>query len=334
MRTETFLDDSAKTRMGTQTNMKPLISFVVPIYNVEQFLPKCLDSIYELSQQSIELVLVNDGASDSSGEIMARYHEQFPAITKLITQENKGLSAARNKGLDNASGEWIAFIDSDDFIDSKAMLNVIKVLQQTDSDIIAFDGYRYIDASAKLQALLNKPNPYNNGETVKSIDYLTTLIDNSITNVVTVWDKIYKKSIIDKYDMRFISGMLHEDVPFTFKLLCNDNKLTYIAEKVLYYRQREGSIVNTPASIAKAHARITNIFYIIDLLKVNNISNVVLNDYLVFIAKTVAADKFALPYSLLFSMGLRRISVKKRLILIWIMCVNLFLKQVKTSNEQ
>ena len=117
---------------------KPLISVVVPVYNVEQYLKKCLDSIIKQKYNNLEIIIVNDGSTDNSQKICQEYVKKDKRI-KLITQKNQGLSAARNTGIDNAHGKYISFVDSDDYLDLEFINELYNTIIENKSDISACD---------------------------------------------------------------------------------------------------------------------------------------------------------------------------------------------------
>ena len=112
-----------------------MISIIVPVYNVEKYLNRCIDSILKQIYIDFEIILVNDGSTDSSGIICEYYHEQYPQIITVIHQNNQGLSQARNTGLEQAKGEYITFIDSDDFISPNYLYVLLKNMKMYDADI-------------------------------------------------------------------------------------------------------------------------------------------------------------------------------------------------------
>lgn len=300
----------------------PLISIIVPIYNVEDYLRQCLDSLYALDHSLIEIILVNDGSTDSSLTILNEYSYTYPSISKVVNQKNGGLSAARNSGLEVATGEWISYIDSDDFVDPKAMQRVINELNETETDIVAFDGYRFMHETKEKLPLFQYNIPFSHNEGVQGLTYLSGMIANNMTNVVTAWDKIYRKSTLEKLKLKFVEGILHEDGPHTFRLFCNNVTVKFLHERVLYYRQRAGSIINSSNSQKKMESKIFNIQHHLDLFEEKNINIETLNDYLVFSIKGVVNAKYAVPDDLFKKLEKRKLSLKKRIILQWLKIKN------------
>ena len=121
------------------------ISIVVPVYNSENFLEKCVDSLINQTVESKEIVLVNDGSTDGSQGIIDRYVAEYPDMIKCVKQENSGQAVARNVGLENASGEFIAFLDSDDYMEKNAYEVALKKAEAEDLDVVCFDFYEVIN---------------------------------------------------------------------------------------------------------------------------------------------------------------------------------------------
>lgn len=299
---------------------KILASVIVPIFNVEKFLHQCLNSIYELSM-NIEVILVNDGSTDSSLTIINQFKMLYPKNTIVISQSHSSVSAARNVGLANASGEWIIFIDSDDFIDSAKMKRILEYISTSKSDVVAFDGYRYVEETGNVLSLNSRQNPFSNAGIVTGRQYLTTLIEKSMINVVTVWDKTYRKSMLDRIGLKFIEGVVHEDVAYIFTLFINDVSVEYRSEKVIYYRQRAGSIMHTP-SPHRITSKIKVIEYLLNLYAEKNLNNTVLNDYLVFSVKNLIMDGHKVPVALLTKLRDKTLSFKKRIFLFVLRVIN------------
>ena len=192
-----------------------LISVVVPIYNVEAYLKECIDSIVAQTYRDIEIILVDDGSTDHCGQICDSYQD---SRIRVFHNENYGLSATRNFGIKKSRGEYIYFIDSDDWIDPFVLEEAVKNIGN--ADILCF-GSKNANYSG-YEALL----AHINGE---------------ISNVV--WNKLYKRHCFD--DIRFPDGRLMEDTATTYKLLYQAKRVSCIEFNGYHYREREGSISNT-----------------------------------------------------------------------------------------
>lgn len=221
--------------------MPDLVSFIVPVYNVENYLADCLDSIIKQTYENIEIILVNDGSTDSSPSICKEYLTKDNRI-KLINKQNGGVSDARNIGMDVAKGEWITFVDSDDVITEDYCTSLINTTNESSSDI-AIGGVKkiYMDKSENdkwTQQGAGEPSDWisHSGEEI-IIQYYYRKIPGY------AWGALIKKSIIG--DLRFPKGRLFEDAYFMPRLLQRTKKVSCLDKVVYYYRQRRGSIVNS-----------------------------------------------------------------------------------------
>ena len=219
--------------------MKPLVSIIVPIYNVEKYLRKCIDSILNQTLENIEVILVNDGSTDNSGKIIDEYKVRDSRVI-AIHKENGGQSSARNIGLDIAKGKYIGFVDSDDWIDKDMYNQLVKKIEKSQSDICVCGRILY----SENDTLLNKIEVKN-----ETIDFNKQSLGEYTVNklfynhTVVVWNKIYKKDIIDTNKIRFkdVSYVGSEDALFNYSILCHVNKISSI-DKVFYNQlERNGS---------------------------------------------------------------------------------------------
>lgn len=218
-------------------DIKKKISIIVPVYNVEQYLSKCLDSIISQTYKNIEIIIVNDGSTDSSGNICKEYAKCDNRII-LLEKPNGGLSSARNYALDyiadNGGTDYISYVDSDDWVDVNLYQTIIDVLNENpDVEVLAFGSYWIHN---------NIPTEHNNivlGRLSYKDHWGKTFIGN-ITHCV--WDKVYRYDKIR--GLRFIEGRKNEDLPYSFTL--SMNKIIYLGiDSLLYYyrAKREGSIM-------------------------------------------------------------------------------------------
>lgn len=216
------------------------LSVVIPIYNVEQYLEECLESIYKLNIKK-EVILVNDESPDNSYKIIEKYKKLYYEETIVINQKNKGLSGARNSGLKVASGEYIAFIDSDDFIDTKKYEEFFKKGQKEDLDIILGTYIKYKDGKY-LERYKRNSNINLLGVITGKEFFEKSIKMNSFRE--EVWDDVYKREFLLKNDLKFKEGLLHEDTLFSIQALIKARKVKYIDIPFYIYRQREGSIMS------------------------------------------------------------------------------------------
>lgn len=214
------------------------LSIVVPVYNVELYLEECLDSIYNIKNIKKEVILVNDGSTDSSLDILKLYEEKYSHCTKLINKKNGGLSDARNIGMKNSKGKYIYFIDSDDYIDSEKFERIFLKGFKKNVDIIKASGYYLKENKVlKLDKKEIKTSIYSGKKLIK-------LLHKNKYARVEVWLSIYKKIFLEKINNYFIKGLIYEDTIFSYKCWLNSDNIMYINENFYYYRIRKGSIMN------------------------------------------------------------------------------------------
>lgn len=222
-----------------------LISIIVPIYNVEKYLHKCVDSLIGQTLKDIEIILVDDGSTDKSGEICDEYRLKDNRI-KVIHKKNGGLSDARNAGIDIAKGDYITFLDSDDWIELNMYEKLYKYIKQENADI----------AQCSYQEVYNEEvNNENAKEEIKIMSGKESLYNFSGKNhgkTVVAWNKLYRIELFN--DIRFPKDKYHEDEFTTYKLLYKANKIVDCSLPLVYYRQREGSIMNSKFNIKRLDA--------------------------------------------------------------------------------
>lgn len=223
-----------------------LISVIIPVYNVEKYIRFCLDSVINQTYKNLEIIIVDDGTKDSSGEIAEEYARKDSRI-KVVHKENGGLSDARNVGLDIATGKYIAFLDSDDVISLDFYEYLYGLIKENDYDIAECEFLRISsDEIENVQKILDEKNS-NENIVVKEESSEEALSDfygrylNPYVNKVVVWNKIYKKEIYD--GIRYPVGRFHEDEFTTFKILNKINKMVTSTKKLHGYMQTSNSIM-------------------------------------------------------------------------------------------
>lgn len=222
------------------------ISVIIPVYNVEKYIRYCLDSVINQTYKNLEIIIVDDGTKDSSGEIAEEYATKDSRI-KVIHKENGGLSDARNVGLDVVTGDYIAFLDSDDVIALDFYEYLYNLIKRNDYDIAECEFYRIpSDDIENVQTILEEKN--NEIEIIEkeesSEDALCDFYGrylNPYVNKVVVWNKLYKKSLYD--GIRYPVGRFHEDEFTTFKILNKVNKMITSTRKMHGYMQTSNSIM-------------------------------------------------------------------------------------------
>ena len=225
-------------------NMEPLISVIIPIFQVESFLEKCISSIITQTYDNLEIILVDDGSTDNSSAICDRFQAQDKRI-KVIHQENSGLSHARNIGLKNATGDFIGFVDSDDWIEPNMYDVLLSAVQETGADIAVCNYCREIETSKAIQnkIVFPKIQLYSNETALKM------LISGKKNINICVWNKLYRSSIIST--IRFPEGKICEDIQWTPQVIGNAKTVAFIDYPFYHYLYRNRSLVHDCRIITK-----------------------------------------------------------------------------------
>lgn len=217
------------------------LSIVIPFYNVEKYIAECLDSVYnqDIPEEEYEVICVNDCSPDKSRDIVLEYQKQHANLILVEHEVNKMLGAARNTGLRVAKGDYIWFIDSDDFIQDNSLSNLLGIIYSDNLEILQFNCYKHNSRDEKFQFF-----PLDTG-VLTGIDYLGSNINNYWERIVTAWSKIYNRHLLLSNDLNFPEGVFFEDNLHTLKALLVCKRFRYIPEQVYYYRYNESSIMNT-----------------------------------------------------------------------------------------
>ena len=224
------------------------LSIIVPIYNVEKYLRECVDSILNQTFTDFELILVDDGSPDGCPQICDAYAEQDNRV-RVIHQKNDGLSAARNAGIEAARGNWLSFIDSDDFIAPDFLGKLYTAVKNANADC-AICGIQLAKEDGKP---LTTPDNMNVQEGVwTGIDILNTMKKRANTPYLVAWNKIYRRELFQ--DIRYPVGRLNEDNFIFAELFHTARTVVCIAEPLYYYRQREGSIMRSQYTVRNLDA--------------------------------------------------------------------------------
>lgn len=218
--------------------MSPKISIIVPVYKVEKYIDKCIKSILNQTFRDFELILVNDGSPDKCGEICNNYLKIDNRI-KVINKENGGLSSARNAGLNIARGEYIGFIDSDDYINKNMYEILYNEAIKNEADITICEFQNVYENSDEVRDKLSAFKVFN----YNNIEALEQLYKEKSVQFVVSWNKLYKKGIF--LDVKYDEGKIHEDEFIIHKLLYKSKKTIFIPVKLYYYLQRENSIMQS-----------------------------------------------------------------------------------------
>ena len=229
------------------------VTVIVPFYNVENYIEKCLQTLVGQTLDDIEIILVNDGSKDRSKIVVDKFLKQYPEKIVYLEKENGGLSDARNYAIPYAKGEYIAFLDSDDYVEKTMYKDMYELAKKEDSDMVECNFYwEYPDKKKEDVGIV-----YNGKkEMLEKIR-------------VVAWNKLIRKEVLEKSKVLFPKGLRYEDVEFTYKLIPYLDKVSFLKKPCVHYIQREGSISNNQ------NERNEEIFDIlanvIDFYKANNL---------------------------------------------------------------
>lgn len=218
------------------SEMKSLISVIIPVYQVEPYLKHCIESVINQTYRNLEIILVDDGSVDGSGEICNQYADKDNRI-KVIHQENRGLSEARNRGIDIARGEYLSFVDSDDWIDMRFIEIMYEISIEAECDIVQCNFQNVIDDSSEEDKHKGNYTIYSSREF--SIATYTLLS----WRCSVAWNKLYKASLFE--GIRYPIGKIHEDEFTTYKLIWRANNIAVTNTRLYFYRQRTDSIMGS-----------------------------------------------------------------------------------------
>lgn len=222
--------------------MKRDFSIIIPIYNCSKYINRCINSILNQKYRNYEIILINDGSNDNSNIICDNYKEKYEFI-KVIHQENRGVSSARNVGINNAIGEYIVFLDIDDYLEKDFFFDVTKIINENPKiELITFGFFSEVEnenlEKISTDKVFYKSKIYNSRNDIKN-DFVD-LWDKSM--LYNIWNKIYLRKIIVNNNIKFPNNYWGEDVEFN-KLYLNEINSLYLSEKCYYHyiREREGA---------------------------------------------------------------------------------------------
>ena len=206
-------------------------SIIIPVYNVEKYIKKCLDSVFNQTFKDYEVIVVNDGSKDNSIDVVKKYD------VKLINQENMGLSAARNTGVEQATGEYILFLDSDDYIDKDLLEELNKSIEENNPDLVRFQIREVYENSEQLKDY--NEESFTNKSGVEAFEIISRyhFVENA-------WCYAIKRSYYEKEKFSFKKGTIHEDFGLTPLVIIKANTVNSISYIGYNYLQRTGSIMN------------------------------------------------------------------------------------------
>lgn len=211
---------------------KDKISIIIPMYNVAKYLDNCISSVINQTYENIEVILIDDGSPDESGDIADKWAQKDERI-KVVHKTNGGLSDARNVGIDHATGNYIMFIDSDDIVDTRICQHLLEVCKMNNSDIAICDAYHIFDNNELNFSLGDNVIVYQPQEAIENMWYQHSFLPSA-------WGKLFKRDIFK--ESRFTKGILFEDIDIMHELFFQANNISYTNAKLYGYIHHEGSI--------------------------------------------------------------------------------------------
>lgn len=285
---------------------KPLVSIIIPVYNVEKYLRECLNSVIKQTLTQIEIICINDGSTDSSADILKEYSSADHRIT-IITKENGGLSNARNAGLKIATGQYITFLDSDDYLTLNALESLYNKATNEELDILIFcaksfsekgfsshKGKQYTICPLALTKVLSGPD-----------FFVTSFKCNN--HIGTSPIKIYRNDFLKDNNLKFIEGIYHEDEPFYYEAILAAKRVAKIPEQFYCRRYREGSITTISKNSKHIIGKLAAISRILELSKSKQLSANELQTTMEFVA--IISNNIALDYYSLNKEELSKLSL-------------------------
>ena len=206
----------------------PKISVIVPVYNTAPYLRRCLDSVLAQTQKDFEILAVDDGSTDESPTILKEYQEKFPEWIQVLRKENGGLSDARNFGLRRATGDYIAFLDSDDFLAPDFIQSILALLEREKADLVLFDCYYEFDSGKRIPFSVLKP-------------YSGELKKDALLAAPMAWSRVFHRRLLGEDP--FLRGIYYEDLEMTPKTVLKAERIAYLPRPLYHYYQRSGSIM-------------------------------------------------------------------------------------------
>ncbi|NCB33025.1 MAG: glycosyltransferase family 2 protein [Erysipelotrichia bacterium] len=226
------------------------VTVIVPMYNVQEYVSQCLESLAAQTLRDMEVILVDDGCTDSTPEIALKFSDQYPDRFRLLHKTNGGLSDARNYGIPYAKGKYIAFLDSDDYVEPSLYEKMSDLMEQGNDAVVTDIEYSWKDTSRNY---VMKGLSDWSAETIQKKAMLSPMF---------AWNKMYKASFFTEDGYRYPIGTWYEDTPVTARIFAHCHSIGYLNECLIHYRQREGSIMASCDD-----PRIRDIFHVMELVR-------------------------------------------------------------------
>lgn len=258
------------------------VSVIVPVYNVETLLERCLTSLVNQTINDFEIIVINDGPTDGSAEIVHRFASEYPDLFKVIDQKNSGLSASRNRGVERATGKYIYFIDSDDYIKNDTLEIMINLAEKHNLDYIV-DGFEQVDEQGNYLELYKI-------DSVPVNEVINPQENRNLFHIHNaVWNRLYLRDNLINNNLNFKEGIWYEDLLYSHQYYIYSQRAMVINHQALYYVQREGSIMASLGS--EKNKDIVTVFKeLIKFYEKNNLYNEYRDDI-----EKLAINQFYIP---------------------------------------
>lgn len=217
-------------------------SIIMPVYNVKKYIKQCMDTVIKQTYKDYEVIIVDDGSTDGSGEICEEYKAVYPDLIKVIHTENKGLMQARRCGIKNASGDIFVFVDSDDYVEKNLLENLYESFRHYSVDMVIYGFYRFIDGKDSSKEIIKLP--YKSGKILSGLEKVefcqNFMLNHTCTNM---WQKAVKRDCVDiDADYSKWNAARCEDVIQSFALLENSKTIMFLNKPLYFYRKNEGAM--------------------------------------------------------------------------------------------
>lgn len=216
------------------------ISVIVPVYNVEKYLEECLESICSQTLNDIDVICIDDASTDNSYNLLSELQKRYSFLRVYRNQKNMGLSYTRNVGFSYAMGKYIMYVDSDDYLSKDCLRDLYQKAENEELDVLYFDVLEFENNQTCEKRIHKMQYAVTSG-----VELMTQFISNQ-EMYGSVWSAIYRKKYLEENNIRFINGILHEDISYTFSALINAKRASCLNKIVYYYRQRSESILHNP----------------------------------------------------------------------------------------
>lgn len=219
--------------------MTSKVSVIIPVYNVENYVPRCLDSVLNQTGGDIEIIVIDDGSTDTSGRIADAYRCEHPQI-RVIHQTNQGISAARNQGLAEANGKYVLFVDSDDYIAENMISAMLKQAERTGADMVISKAVH--DEDGRQREMFAKK--FDESEILSGMEAMKSFWGDEING--EIWNKLIRRDVMLKHHILFPAEKLYEDAPVLIQIFQKANRIAFVDQNLYYYCHRKESITRKP----------------------------------------------------------------------------------------